>query len=63
MWILGVVVVAVIAGCVLAIFLTPGRGPFAALSDIGRRGRIYSVRGATDFHDDLRKPGNENELL
>jgi hypothetical protein len=62
-WILGLVVVAVIVGCVLAIFLAPGRGPFAALSDLGRRGRIYTTRGATDFHDDLRKPRNENELL
>ena len=63
MWILGVVVVAVNVGCVLAIFLAPGRGPFAALSDFGRRGRAYTTRGATDFHDDLRKPRNENELL
>jgi hypothetical protein len=63
MWILGVVVVVVIAACVLAIFLAPGRGPFAALSDIGRRGRFYTAHGATDFQDDLRKPRNENELL
>jgi hypothetical protein len=63
MWVLGIVVVVVVGGCVLAIFLAPGRGPFAALSDVGRRGRIFSTRGATDFHDDLRKPRNENELL
>jgi hypothetical protein len=63
MWILGVVVVVVIAGCVLAIFLIPGRGPFAALSDVGKRGRFYTARRVTDFQDDLRKPRDENELL
>jgi hypothetical protein len=63
MWILGVVVVVVIALCVIAIFLAAGRGPFAAVSDIGRRGRIYTSRGATDFQDDTRKPPNEQELL
>jgi hypothetical protein len=64
MWIVGVVIVVVIAACVAAIFLAGGdKGPFVALSRLGSSGRITTTRGQTDFHDDLRKPPNENELL
>jgi hypothetical protein len=64
MWIVGVVVIVVIGACVAAIFLGGGEhGPFVALSKFASTGRITSTRGRTDFHDDLRKPPNENELL
>jgi hypothetical protein len=64
MWIVGVVVVVVIAACVAAIFLAGGdQGPLLSLSKFGSTGKITSSRGRTDFHDDLRKPPNENELL
>jgi hypothetical protein len=65
MWIIGVVVIVVIAACVLAIFLGGGErgGPFVSLSKPGSRGKITTGRGRTDFQDHLRKPPNENELL
>lgn len=64
MWIIGVVVVVVLVACVAAIFLGGGeQGPFLSLSKLGSTGKITTTRGRTDFHDDLRKPQNENELL
>jgi hypothetical protein len=64
MWILGVVVIGVIAACLAAIFLGGGeQGPFLGLSKLGSRNRITTTRGQTDFQGDLRKPRNENELL
>ena len=64
MWILGVVVIVVIAACLAAIFLGGGeQGPFLGLSKLGSRNRITTTRGQTDFQGDLRKPRNENELL
>jgi hypothetical protein len=61
MWLIGVLVIAVIAACVAAIFLGGGeQGPFLSLSKLGSTGRF---RGRPDFQDDLRKPSNENELL
>jgi hypothetical protein len=64
MWILGVVVVVVVAACVGAIFLGGGeQGPFLGLSKLGSQGKVTSSRGRTDFQDNLRKPRNENELL
>jgi hypothetical protein len=63
MWIIGVVVILVFAGCVFAVFFVGKTGPFAAVSQIGRDGKVYGVNGATDFHDDLRKPRHEQELL
>jgi len=38
-------------------------GPFLSLSKLGSAGEVTTSRGPTDFHDDLRKPRNENELL
>ena len=64
MWIIGVVVVVVIAICVVALFLGGGeQGPFLSLSKLGSRNRITTTRGQTDFQGDLRRPSNENELL
>jgi hypothetical protein len=64
MWILAVVVVVVIGACIAAIFLAGGeQGPFLGLSKLGGAGKITTSRGRTDFHDDLRRPPNENELL
>jgi hypothetical protein len=64
MWIVGVVIIVVIAACVAAIFLGGGeQGPFVSLSKLGSTGKITTTRGRTDFQDDLRKPRNENELL
>lgn len=63
MWIFGVIVVVVIGACIVAIFLGGGQGPFVARSKYGSTGKITTSRGRTDFHDDLRKPPNENELL
>ena len=58
MWIVGVLVIVVIAACVAAIFLGGGeQGPFVAISKFG--GRRYGDH----YQDDLRKPPNENELL
>jgi hypothetical protein len=63
-WIIGVVVIVVIAACVLAIFLGGGeQGPFLSISKLGSRGKITTSRRRADFQDDLRKPPNENELL
>jgi hypothetical protein len=58
MWILGVLVIVVIAASVAAIFLGGGeQGPFVAISKFG--GRRYR-----DHHQDgLGKPPNESELL
>jgi hypothetical protein len=64
MWIVGVVVLVVIAVCVLAIFFGGGeQGPFLSLSKLGSTGKITTTRGRADFQGDLRKPPNENELL
>ena len=64
MWIVGVVVIVVIAACLAAIFLGGGEhGPFLSISKFGSAGKVTSTRGRTDFQDDLRKPRNENELL
>jgi hypothetical protein len=64
MWIIGVIVVVVIAFCVWALFFGGGEhGPFLSLSKFGSDGRITSTRGTTDFQDDLRKPRDETELL
>jgi hypothetical protein len=66
MWILGVIIIVVMALCLLAIlFGGRGKGPFVALDRTpSARGKIVSPRGnMTDFHDDLRKPRDENELL
>jgi hypothetical protein len=64
MWIVGAVIIVVFAAAVAAIFLGGGeQGPFLGLSKLGSQGKITSSRGRTDFHDDLRKPPNENELL
>jgi hypothetical protein len=64
MWILGVIVVVVIGVGVLAIFFGGGeQGPFLSISKYGSTGKVTSTRGRTDFHDDLRKPPNDNELL
>jgi hypothetical protein len=64
MWLIGVLVIAVIAACVAAIFLGGGeQGPFLSLSKLGSSGKITSSRGRADFQEDLRKPSNENELL
>jgi hypothetical protein len=64
MWILGVVVVVVIGGCVIALFFLGGEGPFVALSRLGRRDSSISPRGdAMHFDDGLKKPPNEQELL
>jgi hypothetical protein len=63
-WIVGVVVVVVIALCVAAIFLGGGeQGPFLSLSKLGSSGKITTSRGRADFQGDLHKPRNENELL
>jgi hypothetical protein len=62
-WIVGAVVVVVIAACVIAIFSGGKTGPFAALSQLGRDGKIHGVDGVSDYQDGLRKPRNENELL
>jgi hypothetical protein len=56
LWAVGVVVIAVFAVWVFAVFFVGKTGPFAAVSQIGRDGKIYGVKGATDFHDDLRSP-------
>jgi hypothetical protein len=64
MWLIGVAVIVVIAAAVAAIFLAGGeKGPFLSISKLGSSGKITTSRGRTDFHDDLRKPPNENELL
>jgi hypothetical protein len=63
MWIVGVVVIAVFVVCVFAVLFVGKTGPFAAVSQFGRDGKIHGVKGATDFHDDLRKPRHEQELL
>ena len=63
MWWIGVIVIVVIGVAVAAIFLGGENGPFVALSRFGSTGRITTSRRRTDFHDDLRKPPNENELL
>jgi hypothetical protein len=57
-WIVGVLVIVVLAACVAAIFLGGGeQGPFVAISKFG--GRRYR----NHYQDDLVKPPNENELL
>jgi hypothetical protein len=62
--VLGIVVVVVIAACVLAILFGGGeQGPVLSISKFWSTGTTTSSRGRTDFHDDLRKPRNENELL
>jgi hypothetical protein len=64
MWIIGVVVVVVIAVCVAALFFGGGeQGPFLSLSKLDEGGKMTTARNRTDFHDDLRKPRDENELL
>jgi hypothetical protein len=64
MWILGVVVIVVLAGCVAALFFGGGeQGPFLSLSKFGASGKTTSTRGRADFQGDLRKPPDENELL
>ena len=64
MWIVGVVVIVVIAACIIAIFLGGGeQGPFFSISKFAAMGKVTSTRGRTDYQDDLRKPPNENELL
>jgi hypothetical protein len=63
MWVIGVVVIVVIDVAVAAIFLGGGdKGPFLSLSRLGSTGKITTSRRHTDFHDDLRRPPNENEL-
>ncbi len=64
MWVLGLVIIVVVAVYVLAIFLGGGeQGPFLSLSKLGSAGKITTSRGRTDFQGDLHRPPNENELL
>jgi hypothetical protein len=63
-WLIGVAIFVVIGACVAAIFFGGGeQRPFLSLSKLNPSGKITTTRGRTDFHDDLRKPPNENELL
>jgi hypothetical protein len=57
-------VVVVIGAAIVWIFVARGAGPFVGLSkQPGAERKITTSRSRTDFHDDLRKPRNENELL
>jgi hypothetical protein len=64
MTVLAIVVVGVVALCVVALFLLPGRGPLNSFERAAdQHNKVSGFGKPLEFQGDLEKPRDEQELL